>query len=183
MIELIKTDSNGLITFRVSPAPGTEHLYEGLTERDVPPGATHYKNGQFMTKPAQPSIDYVWSDASFAWELNLAAAKINAQSRITAARNASERNGFEAYGKMFDSDSVAIQRISVAVQAAQVVGESFVVDWTCADNSVIPLNYQQVLGLPVFMAQSANNMHIKSRTLKAQIDAATTLEEINAVVW
>ena len=115
--------------------------------------------------------------------VDLAAEKIKAKDGITLARNAEEFAGFMAYGKEFDSDSDSQRRILIAANTAQVVGEAFSIDWTCADNSVITLDYAQMLGLPAIMAQYGDTLHQKARTLKAQIDAATTLEEINAVVW
>ena len=154
-----------------------------MIEGVVPDGATHYINGQFLTQPPRPSPAHDWSDATFSWILNLDAAKRQARNRINSARDTEELAGFTAYGKTFDSDKTSQQRILIAASTAQVVGSSFTIDWTTADNSVITLDYAQMLGLPVIMAQVGNALHQKARTLKSQIDAATTLEEINAVVW
>lgn len=115
--------------------------------------------------------------------VDLTVEKTKAKDRITLARNAEEFAGFMAYGKEFDSDSDSQRRILIAANTAQVVGEAFSIEWTCADNSVLTLDYAQMLGLPAIMAQYGDTLHQKARTLKAQIDAATTLEEINAVVW
>lgn len=117
------------------------------------------------------------------WVFSIDVARVSAKQRITRARNAEESGGFTAYGKLFDSDEKAIQRISVGVQAAQVIGAAFSTEWTCKDNSTITLDSTQMEALPVFMAMAANTLHVKARDLKAQIEAATTLEEIEAVVW
>ena len=158
-------------------------LYPNHVEGEVPNGATHYRNGTFLTKPDAPSPDYDWNDLQFVWRPNLVTARVNAKVRINAARNLSELNGFAAYGKTFDSDPVSVQRISIGVQSANAVGESFSINWTCADNSVITLDYSQMIALPVFMANAANQLHIKARDLKDQIDAAQSLEEINNISW
>lgn len=178
-----KTDAYGRITELISPAPETAGLYDGYIDGDPPFGATHYIGGEFLAQPMQVSPAHVWDNASFAWVLNLDIAKQHARSKINTARDAEEVAGFTAYGKTFDSDKTSQQRILIAANTAQVVGSSFTIDWTCADNSVITLDYAQMLGLPVIMAQAGNALHQKARDLKAQIDAATTLEEINAVVW
>lgn len=115
--------------------------------------------------------------------VDLAALKEEAKTRITIARDMDENNGFEAYGKTIDSDARSIARINTAVQSAQAIGESFVIEWTCADNSTITLDYAQMVCMPVLMAQAGSLLHEKARALKAQIDAATTPEEINAVQW
>ena len=147
------------------------------------PGCDKVISGEIVSAPQQPSPLHTFDKQSFSWVLNLDLAKQQARAKINAARDAAEVAGFTAYGKTFDSDKTSQQRILIAANTAQVVGSSFTIDWTCADNSVITLDYAQMLGLPVIMAQAGNALHQKARTLKAQIDAATTLEEINAVVW
>lgn len=114
---------------------------------------------------------------------DLALPKSEARRRINKARDEKEANGFQAFGKVFDSDQRSIQRISLAVHAATAMGDGFVIDWTCKDNSVVALSYAQVLQLPMIMAAAGMALHVKARDLKAQIDAAQTLEEIEAVVW
>ena len=182
---LIATNSAGRITTTLevfNPPPGA---YEGMLEipENPPLGSTHYRNGEFLGQPAQPSPDYDWDDAQFVWLLNLTTAKTSAKDRITKARDTDELNGFEAYGKTFDSDVDSQRRILIASATAQGVGASFSIDWTCADNSVITLGYEQMIGLPALMAIIGDQLHQKARTLKAQIDAATTLAEIESAVW
>lgn len=102
---------------------------------------------------------------------------------INERRDTTEANGFEAFGKLLDSDEKAIRRISLAAQAAQAVGENFTIDWTCKDNSTLTLGYQQMMLLPVIMAQAGNAIHQYARQLKASVSSATTLEEVEAIVW
>ena len=145
--------------------------------------SSYVKDGVIHAKPDQPSPSHEWDWPTFSWVLNLSDAKTKAKDRITEARNVEEASGFIAFGKVLDSDSNAVQRISVAVQAANAVGESYIVDWACKDNTTITLDYWMMLALPAVMANAANTLHIKARTLKEQIDAAVSLEEINAIVW
>jgi hypothetical protein len=65
---LIKLNESGLITAKVIACPGTESFYVDHVEMDVPLGATHYRNGVFLTKPPQPSPSHKWNDAEFVWE-------------------------------------------------------------------------------------------------------------------
>lgn len=155
----------------------------GYISGSASPDGDRVVDGELVRAPQQPSPFHVFDKQSFSWVLNIDLAKQQARAKINAARDAEELAGFTAYGKTFDSDKTSQQRIMIAANTAQVVGSSFTIDWTCADNSVITLDYAQMLGLPVIMAQAGNALHQKARTLKAQIDAATTLEEINAVVW
>ena len=142
----------------------------------------YVQNGEVI-KIVAPSEFHQFDYVTKTWVLNLSEAKAQAKDRITKSRNAEEANGFTAYGNVFDSDTTAVQRISVAVQAANAVGETFTVVWTCKDNTTITLDYAQTLALPAFMADVANTLHIKARKLKDQIDSASSLEEINLIVW
>lgn len=71
----------------------------------------------------------------------------------------------------------------MAAQAAQLAPADFSIEWTCRDNSIITLSRDQLIQMPLIMAQASNTLHEKARTLKAQIDAATSIEEIEAVAW
>ena len=115
--------------------------------------------------------------------VDLEGEKTKAKTQITIARNSEEFAGFMAYGKLFDSDADSQRRILIAASTAQIIGEEFSIDWTCADNSVITLTQTQTIGLPLLMAHYGDQLHQKARLLKAEIDSATTLDEINNVVW
>lgn len=103
--------------------------------------------------------------------------------QIKAVRNKAEQAGCPYMGSILDSDSLSVQRINTAVQAAQVVGESFAVDWTMKDNTVIHMTYPDVLGMPAALAIFSNLLHVKAREKREQINAAETIEEVNAIEW
>ena len=151
---------------------------ESIIDGEAEPGIDRVVLGELVRAPARPSPYHVFDRESASWLLDLNSLRELTKQRITAARNAEEGLGFMAYGKLFDSDAQAIQRISIAVQAASSIGASFSIEWTCADNSTITLDYSQMLALPAFMADTANSLHIKARTLKAAVDAAQTVEDI-----
>lgn len=140
-------------------------------------------DGEVCPRKSKPTYPATWDGVTHTWIPDLIRAREEARNRITVARNAAELAGFNAYGKPFDSDPVAVQRISVAVQAAQAMGEAFSIEWTCADDSTILLDYPQMMALPTYMAVAANVLHVKARTLKGVIDTADTIEEIEAVQW
>lgn len=116
----------------------------------------------------------------------LAEAKADKRIEINFRRNMDEMGGFPFMGKDFDSDQLAVSRITVAVQAAQAAvaaGAPFTIDWTAKDNSQISLTAAQLIGMPVALATHANALHMKAHGLKAQIDAATTVAKVEAVKW
>ena len=89
-------------------------------------------------------------------------------------------------GKIFDSDQVSCQRISCAAQAMSVLtmsAETPTITWTCQDNTTIDLSASELMGLVVALAQWSNSCHEKATALKAQIDACTGKEELDAITW
>lgn len=140
-------------------------------------------DGEVLDRPLKPNCPADWNWEIMSWIPDLFNARKEAKKRISETRDLLEIQGFPAYGKVFDSDPVAVQRISIAVQAAQAVGESFSIEWTCADNSTITLDYNQMQALPAFMATAANTLHVNARRLKALIDTAETIEEIESIQW
>lgn len=140
-------------------------------------------------KPPAPTAYHYWNSESEQWELDstgFAVLQDQARQRINTSRNKAERAGFEAYGKLFDSDDKAVQRISVAAQAAMLAkasGITFSKEWTVADNTTVLLDADQIMQLPIIMASAGNALHIKARGLKALINQATTEDELNSIQW
>ena len=119
----------------------------------------------------------------------LSKAKLAKRKQINAARDAEEAAGFDYLGKRFDSDAQAIKRLYGAAMAAQAaiaagaVGTDQFVDWTCADGTVLTMTYAQAAGVIEAMAVVGNALHMKARELKAQVEAATTVDAVNAIQW
>lgn len=112
--------------------------------------------------------------------------KLAKREEINQARDNAEQGGFEYMGKIFDSDQVSCQRISCAAQAMSAVamsGEIPTITWTCQDNTTIDLSASELMGLVVALAQWSNSCHEKATALKAQIDACTGKEELDAITW
>lgn len=112
--------------------------------------------------------------------------KAAAWKNIKAERNRREQAGVPYLGKVIDSDPTSVQRISIAVQAAQAAigaGQDLSLDWTCQDNSVLTMTAEQVVGMSVVLAQYSTGLHQIARELREQIEAATTAEEVQAVKW
>ena len=112
--------------------------------------------------------------------------KIKKREEINQIRDTAEQGGFEYMGKVFDSDLVSCVRISSAAQAMSVAtmsGETPTITWTCQDNSTIDLTAPELMGLVVALAQWSNTCHEKATSLKAQIDACKTKEELDKIVW
>ena len=112
--------------------------------------------------------------------------KLMKREEINKARDKAEQGGFEYLGKIFDSDPVSCQRISLASQTALIskqASQEFSVEWTCQDNSKITLSADEVIGLSIALTSWSNICHIKASELKALIDEAKTKEEVDAINW
>lgn len=191
MINYIEFNEQGLEEKRGACSPlSIQAIQETAANVQVvdylPAKTTFYKQGGVFEVPDAPSEFHEWETTTFTWVLTqegINQSKQLARIRINELRDAAEANGFEAFGKILDSDEKAIRRISLAVQAAQAVGEAFSIEWTCKDNSSLSLDYQQMMMLPVIMAQAGNAIHQHARQLKANVNSASTLEEIEAITW
>lgn len=108
------------------------------------------------------------------------------RAEINQARDMAEQGGFGYLEKVFDSDTIAVQRMTLADNAAlksKMAGLPFSVEWTVKDNSKIELNTEQMLGMLPALTVYGNMLHIKASDLKTAIDSAQTVEELEAVVW
>lgn len=125
--------------------------------------------------------------ATFGWETEvLANAKLTKREEINQVRNTKEASGFPYLGKVFDSDQVSIQRITIAAQAAQLAkaaGHSYDILWTAKDNTQVLLNVDQVMSMPVAVATYANSLHITASDLKKQVDEAVDIPSVESITW
>ena len=111
--------------------------------------------------------------------------KLKQQKRneINRTRDQAEQGGFEYMGRVFDSDQISAQRISMFAQAMANAPAEQTITWTCQDNTMIDLNGEQLQGLVVALATWSNECHQKATALKAQIDEAKTKEELDKITW
>jgi hypothetical protein len=117
---------------------------------------------------------------------DLLKARHDAKEKINAIRDTKETQGFSYMGKTLQSDERSVQRIGIAVQAAQAAiatSSPFVLTWTCADNTDLTVDAGQMIGMAVALATTAAGIHAIAKTLKAQIDAAVTIEAVESVAW
>lgn len=113
-------------------------------------------------------------------------AKQQRWARIIAIRDGLEGEGFTYLDKPFDSDVRSILRLFGMTQAAMVAkmaGKDFSVNWTTADNTIVTMTCDEILGLPAAMAASVNAIHMQARSLKERLDAAGSIAEVQEILW
>ena len=112
--------------------------------------------------------------------------KVFKRTLLNRERDTEEANGFTYMDKLLDSDERSVLRITTAALSAQLAlsqGQPFELVWTAKDNSVLVLDALQTVTMPLYLALHGKALHEKCKTLKDQVDAATTIEEVEAISW
>lgn len=84
-------------------------------------------------------------------------------------------------GYRFDYDSKARDRINAAIIALDVSKGQ--IAWTTADNTEVMVNADDLRGVIAAVALRSNELHVKYRQLKEQVEACTTKEQLEKIEW
>lgn len=138
--------------------------------------------------PAKPGEYHVFDWFSKQWfdPRTLSDLKAAKWLEIKKHRDTLEATSFPYLGKDIDSDVVSVLRINTAVKAAdhaQATNTAFSTEWRCADNTLLTLDGPGLQMMPVALAVYARSLHSHANTLRAQIELASTPEELNSVAW
>ena len=105
-------------------------------------------------------------------------AKINEFKNI---RDNEEVKPISYQGYRFDYDDKARDRISGAIIALDVSKGQ--IAWTTADNTEVMVNADDLRGVIANVAVRSNEIHVKYRELKEQVENCTTKEELDSIKW
>lgn len=86
-------------------------------------------------------------------------------------------------GHSFDYDDKARERINAAIIALSLQGEDASIDWTTADNADVKVTANDLRGVIAAVALRSNELHVKYRQLKEQVEECTTKEALEKIVW
>ena len=118
---------------------------------------------------------------------SLEAAKARKRAEINTARLAANRSTFTFAGKEIQCDELSrsdIDGVQGYVARHSLLPASFPGGWKTVDNSFVAIpdveTWDAFYG--AMLAQGTANF-MKAQGLKADVDAATTIEEVNAVMW
>ena len=146
---------------------------------------SHYiADGALVPIPARPGNHHTFDYTAKQWidPRTLSDLQVAKWEQIKRARANAEFGGFTWDGSPFDSDAISQSRIQGAVQLA-AMAPGFTIDWTLANNSVRNLSAADLAAVGVALGLHVGTQHAKARVLRAQIEAATTADEVDAVVW
>lgn len=106
------------------------------------------------------------------------AAKI---AELKAERDTREVEPITYNGNRYDYDDKARERINAAIIALDVQGADASIDWTTADNQDVKVTADDLRAIVAAVAVRSNALHVKYRKAKAQVEVASTAEEVEAV--
>lgn len=154
----------------------------------VPPEfPAYYENGTCINIGYSPSSSHVFNWATKQWEdpRTLADLKSAKWEQVKAQRDAAEFGLFTWAGHAFDGDEAAQRRINLAVmgaQAALIAGDAaWSVDWTLADNTSLTLSASDMMGVANALGANIAQAHTSARAKRQQIQAATSVAELEAL--
>ena len=191
MKHYLKTDSAGVVWGYTASdfSPGEDWVEVDFDATGSATGPTKMRlvNGALVDtgQPQLPPETWLtWDTAAMQWvdPRDLAAHKAAKWEEIKGARSEAEYAGFVWDGSPFDSDPLSQQKIIGASQWAGL-NPAFVIDWTLADNTVRSLNSQQMQQVGQALGVHVNTVYDKGRTLRQQIESATTIPEVDAIHW
>lgn len=111
--------------------------------------------------------------------------KAEKRAEINEARdNARKTEGAEYDGDLFDIDEVSQSNILAQIKVAEIIGDpkaTYIYRSKTNTDHLLTLAQLQELGLAI--AVKVNAIYAKSWDLKAQVDKATTAEEVEAIKW
>ena len=98
-------------------------------------------------------------------------------------RDKAEVEPIEYKGYFFDYDEIARDRISAAIIALELQGANAGIAWTTADNQDVSVTATDLRAIVAAVAVRSNALHIKYRSLKAQVQACSSAGDVEAIKW
>lgn len=103
-------------------------------------------------------------------------------SELRSARWQAEVAGIEVGGRQIGTDKGTQEELGKAVAIASL-DPKFSVDWEFPDGEIVKVGAEQIQGMVLAVAAHVQGTRTKFAQLKAQVDAVTTREELEAITW
>jgi hypothetical protein len=150
---------------------------EGFWWTEVPTPSEYWTidivDDVYVAVPYVPPMDVMISDT-----------RSILKERLKTKRDEIEWSGCATPVGQSDSTPDSQRKITGAVTMALIAstaGAPFSIDWTMADNSSATLDASGMITLGVAVGRYVSACHDRGATLKAEIDAATTIEELTSI--
>lgn len=138
------------------------------------------------TRPNTSSVlKWQTADTAPSWidPRTLDEAKVQAWTRIKAARDAAEVADFTCNGNVYQADRERINGAVTMAVLAQLQSQPYSIVWTLSNNTTITLDGPGMMAVGAALGQRTKDVFNTGVSLRAQKDAATTNAAADAVVW
>lgn len=111
--------------------------------------------------------------------------KLMKKASVNSLREQEINKGCDTFTGKVDTDSVSVHNIMAAYQSAvlaSLTSQPFTIDWRLADNSSTTLDATGMIKIGEAVLARTQACYSHSWELKAEIDAATTADAVNAIV-
>lgn len=130
---------------------------------------------------AAPFVGGVWAPTA---DGSLDVSKVRRWSAIKAERRRHVAGTFTAAGKTYNCNREAITLATHGAMLAKAALDlTWTKTWTLADNTSATLTADQVLTVARAFDDYIGGLWVTGRTLRAQIAAATTIAQVEAITW
>ena len=143
-------------------------------------------SGVVDKKPAPTNPKHQWNSLAMQWAdpRTLADAKAEKWAAMKEVRATKLTGTFTAGGKTYNCNREAIALAAIAAMLAKAALDlTWTKTWTLADNTSTTLTADQVLIVTRVCDDYINTLWATGRTLRAQINAATTIAAVDAINW
>lgn len=150
------------------------------------------KNGEIKPytslKELYPNISFPKESPPDDWQIymppppTLEQVKATKKAQINQVRDEKTLAGFTYNGNTFDSDNVSIGRIN-SVFTFATYDPQHSQDFITADNQTVTLSAADCIGLGYAAGVHVQTQVFTARALKDSVEAAATIEEVEAITW
>lgn len=116
-------------------------------------------------------------------EALLGAAKKRKIAELKSQRDVAEVEPIAYNENLYDYDEKARDRIAAAIIALELQGANADIAWTTADNQDVSVTATDLRAIVAAVAVRSNALHIKYRSLKAQVQACSSAGDVEAIKW
>ena len=155
----------------------------------LPPNAPSYWDGEvFILKPPPPSAHHIFDYTTKQWvdPRTLGDHKSAKWKEIKRQRDVAEFATFTYNNMEFDGDFDAQRRLASYISVSKssiAAGQPFEAEFTLANNTNVTLTAQDFVGIELAKVQAVAATFNHASALRAQIDAATTVQEVESITW
>lgn len=135
--------------------------------------------------PPKPSARHRWNPVALEWHLPVSAMRSVKDAQwdaVKKSRSIAESAGFDWGGGRFQSGAVSQQRINSKALLA-TLDAGFSEEWILSDNTVMTLSASDMVSVGLALGTHMAIQFKKSQVLRAEIEAATTIDDVLAVCW